>query len=612
MSSFTRSLVRTVALTLFAAGLLWVIAVALTGGFKVTIGGIKFSSQEPMRPLYWSTLPLLIFVWANGPGATAQTWSRWLATIDHRVAVAALTLVTLVLGVSFATTAAVASDQYGYVSQADLWLKGDLRLPQPWAAKAPWPDAARTFAPLAYRPAGTGTPTDIVPAYSPGLPWLMAAAKWLGGHGAVFWVVPIAGAVLVLTTWGIGRRWGSSAAGVIAALLVASSPAFWFLQVTPMADVPAAACSALCFYLLLRPGIRSGAAAGLAAGLAILIRPNLPWLAVPPGAWLLWHVIKAPRDSRRVATWRLLCFSTAIVAAAGVVGLVNARLYGSPLLSGYGNLGPLFALSNVPVNARRYLEWFVASQTPLIVVGLIAAVWPSRRIWPLVRDRAFLWVTSSCALALWTFYLAYLPFTDWWYLRFFLPTWPFIMLGLGAVLVAAARSSPTGLVTCTWLVVLLGVREFNDSRLRGGFDLWRADREFVAAAIATRDATRPSSVILSAMHSGSVRYYGGRWTLHYVWLDRAWLDRTVAWLDEHAGPTYALLRKDEVPAFKAQFAGAATLAHLDAAPVFIYPATGLALYALSAPAPDVTKQLTYDPHALRAVPPATMPAFGMK
>lgn len=607
-----RAVVRNLALAAFVLGVLWVLAVALTGGFKLALGGLKFSSQEPMRPLYWTTLPLLIFVWTNGVENTARTWSRWIAWIDHRVAIAVLTLATLGLGVAFATTAAIASDQYGYVSEADLWLNGDLHMPQPWAADAPWPNAARTFAPLAYRPAGTGNPTDIVPVYAPGLPLLMAAAKGIGRHSAVFWVVPLTGAMLVLTTWGIGRRWGSSAAGVIGALLVASSPAFWFMQVAPMADVPAAAFWALCFYLLLRPGIAAGAGAGIAAGLAILIRPNLPWIAIPPAAWLLWHLVKSSRNSRRIAIGRLLGFCSAVVVAAAIVTVINARLYGSPLRSGYGELGPLFGLSNVPLNAPSYLDWLIASQTPLIVVGLIAAAWPSRRIWPLMNDRPFLWVTAGCAAGLWTFYLFYLSFPDWWYLRFLLPSWPFIMLGLGAALVAIGRSGATGFVVCAWLVVLLGVREFNDSRLRGGFDLWQSDREFIAAALATRDATPPSSVILSGLHSGSLRYYGGRMTLQYMWLDGAWLDRAVAWLDEHGAPSYVLLRRDEVAVFKAQFKGAVNLAHLDAPPIFVYPATGLALYPLSAPTTGVTRQLTYDPHALRSIQPATMPTFTFK
>ena len=57
-------------------------------------------------------------------------------------------------GVHWNSNTAGGSDSYGYVSQADLWLKGDLTVEQPWVASIPWPDAGRSFAPLGYMPRG--------------------------------------------------------------------------------------------------------------------------------------------------------------------------------------------------------------------------------------------------------------------------------------------------------------------------------------------------------------------------------------------------------------------------------------------------------------------------
>ena len=64
-----RSLVRTAALCAVGIGALWVVGVVVTGGFSLSVGSRTFSSHEPMRPLYWTTLPLALFVWANGSGA---------------------------------------------------------------------------------------------------------------------------------------------------------------------------------------------------------------------------------------------------------------------------------------------------------------------------------------------------------------------------------------------------------------------------------------------------------------------------------------------------------------------------------------------------------------
>ena len=574
----------------------------------MTIGGRVFSSREPIRPMLWGSAALAVFVWTNGAGRTAATWSRFIARLDHRVVGAALVVCTLGVGVVYSTTVGNASDAYGYVSEADLWLRGNLTVPQPWASEAPWPRAAWTFAPLAYRPVEAGNGSDLVPVYSPGLPLLMAAAKRLGGHAALFLVVPISGAVLVLATWGIGRRLGSPAAGLIAAWFVLASPAFLFMLVLPMSDVPVAACWTISFYCLLRPGPGAGLGAGLAAGLAILVRPNLVWLAGAPGLWLLWQMRRDDRTTFARAA-RLIGFSIGVAASIVAVGVIFNRLYGSPFLSGYGNLSPWFAWSHVGVNARNYTGWLIESQTPLVLAGLAAIAWPARRLWPGAGDRSLFWAFGAFVLALWAFYLFYLPFDAWWFLRFFLASWPFIMLGLAAIILAVARTGPRGFVIATWLVVALGIRTFDEGRRRGAFDLWRADRAYVAAAQATRETTSAGSVIFANLHSGSLRYYGGRMTLRFDLLEPDWLDRAVAWMGEHGAPSYALLERREVEEFKARFAGAAIVSRLDDRPVFVLGESGLALYALSPASAAATRTLTVNPSSLRSVAPVDSPQF---
>ena len=606
-----RLIARQVALAALALAAVWVGVTAFTGGITFSVAGHRFTSREPMRPLYWAALPLALFVWANGVERTARAWSRWMARLQnhHHVIALLLALGTFIVGVAYASTVANGSDSYGYISEADLWLRADLRQPQPWAAEAPWPAALRTFGPLGYTPAGTGTPTDIVPIYPPGYPLMMAFAKALGGQGAMFLVTPLCGALLVLTTWSIGRRLASSGTGLVAALFVATSPAFLFMLVVPMSDIPAAVGWAGAFYFLLRPGVAAGFGAGLAAGLAILIRPNLVWMAGPPAAWLLWRAIRPLRESRTIAFTRILGFTLGVMAAVGFLATLNARLYGSPFRTGYGDAGWLFSWSHVPANFRIYFGWLISSQTPLILAGIAALVWPARRLWPSLEDPLLFRVITCCLAALWLFYFVYFPFEDWWFLRFMLTSWPFIMLGLAAAIAAFAHTSHLRLIVCTWLVVVLGVHALNESRLRGVFGLWRGDREWVAAARATQDAIPSTSVVISKLHSGSVRYYGGRMTLEYSWLDPAWLDRTVAWLSDRGAAPHALLARLEVAEFKARFRGSATLARLDEPPVFQFPDTGLALYALSGTPPAATRAVTYEPAPLRSSLPAERSSF---
>src|SRR4249920_1022962 len=93
-----RSLVRTAALGASGLGALWVMGVVVTGGFSFSVGSRTLSSHEPMRPLYWTTVPLALFVWTNGVQQTARACSAWIARIDHRFAAIALALGTLVIG----------------------------------------------------------------------------------------------------------------------------------------------------------------------------------------------------------------------------------------------------------------------------------------------------------------------------------------------------------------------------------------------------------------------------------------------------------------------------------------------------------------------------------
>lgn len=586
-----RRIARAIALAAITLAAAWAAVLILIGGFDVQIGGWNLSSHQPLRPILWGTLPLAVFVWANGVRRTADAWTRFIERLNHPLVAGALTLTALGVGTTYSTTVANASDPYGYVSQADLWLRGDLTIEQPWAEQAPWPRAAWTFAPLGYRPiAELGNP-DLVPVYSPGLPLMMAAAKAIGGHCGVFLVVPISGAVLVLATWGIGRRLGSSGAGLIAAWFVLASPVFLYMMALPMTDVPVAASWAVVFLLALAGTDRQAIFAGLLAALAILVRPNLVWLVVFPA--LLLGPVR-----------RLVVFAGFVVGAIIAVAVAYARLYGSPFQSGYGDIGHLFGWAHVWPNIVQYGQWLIETQSPLVLAGFAALAWPVAAIWPGARSRRAVRLMGAFVAALFVYYCFYLPFDAWWFLRFLLSAWPFIMVGLALVLIAAARRfAAAGVVVVSWLVVVLGVYTFDVARARGAFDLRHADRAYVAAAQAVRSLTPDTSVVVSVLHSGSLRYYGGRTTLRFELLDPAWLDRAVAWLAERGRPVYALLERDEVEPFKTHFASQSAIRRLDDRPILLHRESGLALYALSGEAPAETRLMQVDAAALRCVPP---------
>jgi hypothetical protein len=585
-----RPIVRRLALAAAVFGAVWTAALVLFGGFDVTVAGVGVTSHSPLRPFLWASLAFALFAAVNGLQATADQLRRFAARIDPRLVVAALVIWTVGNALARGTTVGLGADAYGYVSQADLWAEGTVRQPQPWVEQVPWPNAGWTFSPLGYRPDESRGRAELVPTYSPGLPMLMALAKRIAGHCAMFWIVPLSGGLLVWATYALGRRFGSPGAGLIGAWLVATSPAVLLGLMRPMTDVPVAAVWAAAFVVVLAPGLGWSFLAGALAGLAVLIRPNLLPLAAILGGWIL---VRMPRDApagRTAKAASLAAFAAGLAPGLIVTAAVFNTLYGSPFVSGYGTLAQQVAWPNVVRNFRNYSAWLIDSQSFLVLAGIAALFVPVRRLWPGVTDRRVFWITGLFSVALWAQFCLYLVFEDWGYLRFLLPFWPLVMLGMGSVAMAGLRSERAlPVLAAAWLVLGLGVRGREVAAARGVFDQWPGDSDYAGAARAVEAVTDPNSVVLALLHSGTVRYYGGRVTMRYDILDREWLDRAVAWLTARGVHVYALLDQavidnhaSEVEYFRQRFSGQQTVGRLSAPPVLTYQGTRpIFLYALS-------------------------------
>lgn len=597
-------LIREVSFALAVIGAAWMAWLIVVGGFEIRIFRETITSNEPVRPFLLASVALALFIW-SGPGADrAWQWVRDACSgADDRVVAVLLAAGVAVAALVYGSAVAVGSDAYGYVSQADLWLGGRLAVEQPWVADLPWPNAAWSAAPLGYRPIEPGPSVAIVPTYSPGLPLLMAAAKGVFGHAALFWIVPLSGAALVLATYGIGRRLGSALVGVVAAWFVATSPIVIFMLMPVMSDVAAAAAWAAAFFFSARPGTSPAAASGVASAIAILIRPNLAPIA---GILAIWHLVRVRREAG--------AFIIGVMPGIAAVMWIYARLYGSPFTSGYGSLGDAFAWANILPNLQRYGGWFVQSQTLLGVAGLAAVIVPARRLWSwAVEPRAVLAMTAIVAFVI-AQYLAYLVFNEWWFLRFMLPCWPFIALGLAGLLFGAPARRSTLHLAAAWLTIALGLYNLRATTKLPTFELWQTERAVVDVARAVRDAIGERSLVLALTHSGTLRYYGGRVTLRYDSLPADWLDRAAEWLQARGVGAYALLEPHEVPEFKRRFAGARAVADLDESDVLIYSGARTAvLYDLTRTHPGSSRTAPlHDLGPLRAAPPAPLPALSVK
>lgn len=576
---------------------LWALALYAGYGQALSIGPWRISSRNPVRPLLAGAAAAAVYAFVSGASglrrdaarvrAVVQTGARveahayeWIESrVDARLVALIIAVVSSGAALTFRESTAGGSDAFSYVTQADLWKAGTpgLRVELPIAAAAPWPDAIATFTPFGYR--ATPDRRGVVPVTAPGLSLVMAAVKTVAGHCAMFWVVPVSGGLLVWATFLIARRAVSDAVGLAAAWLVATSPTFLSMSKWVMSDVPAAAFWALATALLLRRSPAAAWGAGLSVSAATLIRANLLPPAVVLGAWIVWRELKAapgdrgPRmvDARRGV--QLIAFAAGALPGCVAIAGVNRWLFGSSLRSGYGDLSSVFEWGNITINIRNYATWLAETQTPLALVGVAALAIAWRRLWPTPLARSGARLLALELVSVFAVYAAYSPFQDWWYLRFLLPAWPAIFIGIAALIIGLARSRaawPRGVAAL--VIIGLGFQGIVTARRLGVYPPGEGERRYATIAELVARVTDPPSVIITTAHVGPMRYYGGRLTVRYDNLDPAWLDRALEWLEQQGRHPYILLEEQEVPEFRERFGAGSRAGRLEMTPMLSYEA----------------------------------------
>jgi hypothetical protein len=568
------------ALLLFA----WAAVIAATGGFRIEIGALRISSRNATR-VALAGVVLAMAAWRLAyredvrrairalPGRVSRT-EAILGTgspITGRVAVGLSGLTAfalLALGMTYGSRVAGGADAFGYVSEAALLAHRQLGIDQSYADSLPWPGAVGSFVPLAYH---LGANHVMGPTVAPGLPLLMMFARAFSACGP-YLIVPLCGAALVLATFSLGRRVFGAGPALVAAALVACSPTVVFESLVVMADVPAAAFWMSALAVALRSSGGSTFGAAVLSGVAILIRPNLLPLAVFP-----WLLAICRLDSARTAVVRTLVFAAGSVPAALIIAVINARVHGSPFTSGYGDLGDAFSLAHAATNAGLYSGWWLESQG---AAGLtfLAALWPWRAG---MRREVVILIGYAISTAL--LYLFYLPFDQWWYLRFMIPAIPVVLLLCADA--AAWLTQRSAIVRTLALTALLISGATHAVRFADSKDiLMNAEaekRRYLDAAIYLDTTLPPEAVVLAMQHSGSIRYYTGRLTMRWDVLDPGALDVAVAALMARAVPVYAAIESWEEEDFRRRFARQQTLTRLDAGALARSADGELHLYELS-------------------------------
>jgi hypothetical protein len=369
--------------------------------------------------------------------------------------------------------------------------------------------------------------------------------------------VPALGALTVWLTFLLGRHLAGPVAGLIAGATLLSSPPFLIQLVSPMSDVPVTAWWLLASVLAMRRTVPTLVASGAAAALAVVTRPNL----APLG--LLVAVLAGAGTDTRDRLRALAAWAPTALVGPVATAVIHAHLYGSPFASGYGDLGVLYAGAHVWPNVQRYASWLWTNQTPFIAAGVCAVPLLLRRGRP---DDARLAAWALCfALTVVCSYLWYLPFEEPTFLRFLLPAYPMLLTTAAATVVLIASTRPR--VQPLAAAAIAAVIWTGWGQADPAFSAAREVERFRIAGEWTRTLP-PDAIVISNMHSGSVRYYGDRLTLRSEWVSADQYDDMMAFLTQQHRPTYAVFDREELPHFTRWFAGS-DLSWLRAEPVAV-------------------------------------------
>ena len=281
------------------------------------------------------------------------------------LALGALAL-TLFISFSYVLRLPHVPDEVSYIFQAKILASGRLAAPLP-----PVPEAFDFF----YEPFMVLSDGRWASIYPFGHPLMLAIGVKLG---AIWLIPPLVGAASVALLFVIGRKVYNVRVGLLAALLVATSPFFLMTATNFMSHNTAA------FYLLVslaflafidRRPVLFGVLAGLFFGLAFNTRPFTATALIPPfGLFLLSLLLQ--RNGRRLGVKQVGGFIAGGVVMLGAYWLYNYGTIGDAFSNGYQandpNLGEV-----VGFGGRHTVNLGIQNeQTQMAFLALVLNGWP--------------------------------------------------------------------------------------------------------------------------------------------------------------------------------------------------------------------------------------------
>jgi hypothetical protein len=521
--------------------------IAAFGGIEIPLGAIRIGVHEWIRPA------VLLGV-ALAARAGLVRFAHWGAGAPSAplLSPALLALLALLLAIVVAyaqhhVRVAGGLDSYGYVSAASLLASGHLSEPQRLVTLLPFDEASRAGAPLGYVPR-VDQHTNV-PRFPLGLPFVMALFTVFGSGGPFFVPLLMAFGTMALacvlvqdSDAGTDRGMGAAVVGVYAAVLVAADPLMVHYGVQPMSDVPAVFWLIAALWLRLHHPERAFGS-GLCAGMAVLTRP-----ALLPAAFVIGLV---------TTNWKSVRHTVGFAVSLGVLiciqAILNRTLFGSFADSGYGPASHLFEISSnrIIANATNFSKWLTYSHSAFVWL-----LWPAGVV--MLRGAKWAWQVSAVAAAAAAPYFFYLVFDDWESSRFLLPTLALVLIlfARGTYAELSRHRQSAGLLAPVLLVLSFSwaIASHHFLEREGVYRFASVEAKYALVGEWFKSHTPVRTVVLAALHSGSIRFYGERETIRWDEIPSDKLEATIRNLRSAGYDPYLALDLPSEPAlFQARF-----------------------------------------------------------
>ncbi len=369
----------------------------------------------------------------------------------------------------------------------------------------------------------------------------------LGDAGRYVWTPVLAGAAGV-GHFRLATTAAPPAAALGAALLVAGSPPMLFQATQTMSDLPVAALWVWVLVWLQSAGMAGHARRrGTRRDGAGRATESLPRRGRGLGSRRCWPTAlrcRAASPARRFGPcpWRL---------SAAAVAAINARLWGSPLVSGYG---PPATSSPPPTSSptsAAMWRWTVETRGYWTAAGLAAVVVLAVR-----REGRVWWPAGALVAGVLASYLPYAQFAEWWYLRFYLPVWPVVAAACATVVwQLASRWSPAGgRVAIAAAALVIACHGASLAQAYGVFDLWRGEQRYRDVGRWVDGHAGANAALLAVQHSGALNYYTRRAIVRFDEMAADDLDRLCEALAAAGRDVWLVVDDWEEPLIRARFA----------------------------------------------------------